>query len=211
VVSIAVDTQERGVQTKGGAPAQCYDPQRRYEVVYSDPPWSYYGAQDKWGAAAKFYRTAGLTDLARLAKPPLADPGVFFLWVPSAHLGHALSLIEYHWALSYRGVAFVWVKTKGNGTPIGAQGVRPSVTKPLTEFVLAASTMARGRPLPIADEGICQTVFAPKREHSRKPDEVRKRIELLYPRASKLEMFSRVQTPGWDVHGDEITKYPVST
>ena len=26
-----------------------------YDVVLADPPWSYYGAPDKWGAAAKFY------------------------------------------------------------------------------------------------------------------------------------------------------------
>ena len=35
--------------------------------------------------------------------------------------------------------------------------------------------------MPVADESIRQVVLAPKSEHSRKPDEVQERIELLYP------------------------------
>ena len=52
-----------------------------------------------------------------------------------------------------------------------------------------------------------QTVFAPKREHSRKPDEVAERIEALYPNASKLEMFARTTRPGWDAFGNEVGKF----
>ena len=104
-----------------------------------------------------------------------------------------------------RGVAFVWVKTKKDGTPIAAQGVRPSIIKPLTEFVLVGSTERKGPPLPLADESICQTVFAPKTAHSRKPLEVQERIERMYPTASKLEMFSRSPLrEGWDHWGNEV-------
>jgi N6-adenosine-specific RNA methylase IME4 len=99
----------------------------------------------------------------------------------------------------------VWVKTRLDGTPIGAQGVRPSTVKPLTEFVLVGSTERLGRPLPLADESIRQTVFAPRGEHSRKPLEVQERIELMYPNATKLEMFSRPPLrEGWDHWGNEV-------
>jgi N6-adenosine-specific RNA methylase IME4 len=105
-------------------------------------------------------------------------------------------------------VAFVWVKTKADGiTPIGAQGVRPTIVKPTTEFVLAASMRAKGRPLPLASESVRQVVLAPKREHSRKPDEVARRIEALYPHARKLEMFARERRPGWDAWGDDVDHF----
>lgn len=178
----------------------------QYEVVYSDPPWPYHGSQTKWAAAAKFYETLPMDDLAAAAQPPLARPGILLMWTTSAHLANAVHLID-RWGLHYRGVAFVWVKTRRDGTPIGAQGVRPSITKPLTEFVVAASNVAKGRPLRLHDESIPQTVFAPRREHSRKPDEVRSYIERMYPSATRLEMFARSQHPGWDAHGDETGKF----
>jgi N6-adenosine-specific RNA methylase IME4 len=97
------------------------------------------------------------------------------------------------------------VKTrKDNLTPIGAQGVRPSVVKPTTEFVIVASNVTKGRPLPLADEGVPHVVLAAKMEHSRKPDEIHRRIERLYPGATKLEMFARRPMNGWSVWGNEV-------
>ena len=127
---------------------------------------------------------------------------VLFLWATSPRLDFAIKCIE-HWHLHYRGVAFVWIKCRQDGRPLAAQGVRPSITKPTTEFVLAASSVATGRPMPIHDEAICQTIFAPKQAHSQKPDAVQDRIELLYPSQSKIELFARRTRPGWDSWGDQ--------
>lgn len=177
-----------------------------YNVILIDPPWSYTGQRDKWGAAAKFYKTMDDDQICGL-KIPYSRPGVVFLWATGPKLDLAIDALRF-WGLRYRGVGFVWVKTKKDGTPIGAQGVRPSIVKPLTEFVLCGSTEKEGRPLPLASESVCQTIFAPKREHSRKPEEVRERIDQLYPDATKLEMFSRgPERDGWDLHGDEVGKY----
>ena len=90
-----------------------------------------------------------------------------------------------------------------------AAGIRPTIVKPLTELVLGFSTEKTGRPLPLASESVVQTVFAPRREHSRKPDEVAKRIEELYPEATKLEMFSRESREGWAAFGNEKGKFDV--
>ena len=99
---------------------------------------------------------------------------------------------------------FTWIKTKKDGTPIGAQGVRPSFVKPTAEFVLVASRVAKGRPMQISDESVRHVIMEAKREHSRKPDDVHRRIEALYPDASKLEMFARREMAGWTVWGNEV-------
>lgn len=180
-------------------------PNKQYDVVLLDPPWSYYGAQDKMGAAAKFYPTMSDQDLMDMDfASVLKKQSVVFMWATSPRLDFAIDLLR-HWGLNYRGIAFTWVKTRKDGlTPIGAQGVRPSIVKPTAEFVIAASFATKGRPLSLADEGVPHVVLAPKAEHSRKPDEVHRRIERLYPNAEKLEMFARRQMDGWDVWGNEV-------
>ena len=110
------------------------------------------------------------------------------------------------WGLNYRGIAFEWIKVRKDGKPLGAQGLRPSVTKPVTEYVLAASTVKRGRPLPLCDEGARQVVFAPRMQHSRKPDEVLHRIDRMYPNATKIELFARRRFAGWDAWGNELPR-----
>lgn len=180
----------------------------KFDVILADPPWDYYGSSTKMAAAGKHYplmSDQALLDLP-IVKDSLARPGVLFMWATSPRLDFALQLIE-HWGLTYRGTAFVWVKTRKDGLPIGAQGVRPSITKPTTEFVLAASNMTRGRPLPLASEKIAQVVLAPRREHSRKPEEVAQRIEEMYPQTRKLEVFARQTRPGWVAWGNETNKF----
>lgn len=181
-------------------------PDRRYDVILADPPWSYYGQQDKWGAAAKFYATAPDEAIVQLPVPDLlSDRGVLFLWATSPRLDVAMACLA-EWRLHFRGVAFVWVKARKDGAPIGAQGVRPSIVKPTAEYVLAASRVPKGRPIPLGDEGVPNVILAPRRAHSQKPEEVRDFIDRLYPAASKLELFARSERPGWDAWGNEVGK-----
>lgn len=177
-----------------------------FDVILLDPPWSHYGQQDKWGAAAKFYPCMSDEELLAMPIASLAKKtSVVFCWATCPRLNFAISLLE-HWGFSYRGVAFVWVKTaKSTGLPIGARGVRPSIVKPTTELVIAASLTSKGRPMPLASEAVAQVVLAPVREHSEKPVEVLERIEALYPDASRLEMFARREREGWKSWGNQVS------
>jgi N6-adenosine-specific RNA methylase IME4 len=47
-------------------------------------------------------------------------------------------------------------------------------------------------------------IAAPRREHSRKPDEVYDLIERMYPELPKIELFARTVRPGWDAWGNEV-------
>jgi len=177
---------------------------KKYDVIVADPPWDHYGSPTKMAAAGKHYTLMSDTDMLAYPIPDLLNPsGILFLWATGPRLDFALTCIN-TWGLTYRGIAFVWIKTKQDGTPIGAQGVRPSIIKPLTELVLAASRITRGRPQPVASESISQTVFAPRGAHSQKPEAVQDRIEELYPNATRLELFARRHRPGWDAIGDQL-------
>lgn len=176
-------------------------PKEKYDVVLIDPPW-------KYNRSKLDYETISEFDLERLPVHSLLKKrGVAFVWTTCPKLDVAVRLFP-KWGLCFRGVAFVWVKTrkKDNGI-IKGHGLRPSITKPTTEFVLAGSVFHSGRPMPVAKENIPQVIDAPRREHSRKPDEVYDYIEDLYPKASRLELFGRESRIGWKVWGNEKNKY----
>jgi N6-adenosine-specific RNA methylase IME4 len=178
-------------------------PDGEFDVIVADPPWTYEGSPTKWGAAGKEYECMSNMDIFHLRVGDLlTERGVLFLWATCPKLDVAMDALA-NWGLHFRGVAFVWVKTTSVGVPIRAQGVRPSITKPLVELVLAASPVRTGRPMPLGSEAVCQTVFAPKGEHSVKPDGVQTAIETLYPNALKLEMFARRARSGWSNWGLE--------
>ena len=182
-------------------------PDNTYDVILSDPPWYYFGSPTKMGAAGKEYDLMTDADLAAMpVRAKCRDRAVMLMWATCPRLDAAMRLMG-QWGFTYRGVAFVWVKTTVSGKVIQGQGVRPTVVKPTTELVLVGSTQKLGRPLPVFDEGVGQVVLAPRGAHSQKPVEVRARIESLFgPGVRRLEMFARGSTiNGWDRFGNELT------
>jgi N6-adenosine-specific RNA methylase IME4 len=75
-------------------------------------------------------------------------------------------------------------------------------TRANTEPCLLAT---RGRPKRL-NADVRQAIIEPRREHSRKPDGIHKRIERLVA-GPYLELFARQQRPGWDVWGNEVDKF----
>jgi N6-adenosine-specific RNA methylase IME4 len=63
----------------------------------------------------------------------------------------------------------------------------------------------RGRPKRLAKD-VKKAVLSPRREHSRKPDEIINMIERLVG-GPYLEMFARTRRDGWDAYGNEIGKF----
>ena len=137
----------------------------------------------------------------------MSDSAALFLWSTCPKLEMAIATIN-AWGLYYRGVAYVWVKTRRDGQIFGATGVTPTFTKPTSELVLAASTCRRGRPFPILDLKQAQVVLAPRGEHSSKPPIIRSHIESLCGARPRIELFARGSVPGWDVWGEEAAPTP---
>lgn len=179
----------------------------KYDIVYADPPWGYYGDPNKMAAAGKHYSLMSDEDLAALpVRSLLRDPkrGAFFIWATCPRLDLAIRTIE-AWGLHYRGVAFNWVKIRQDGGIIGAQGVPPTATKPTSELCLLATTQPRGRPFSLLDAAVPQVLLAPRGRHSEKPATVRDLIVRLYGDRPRIELFARQAALGWDAWGNEVT------
>lgn len=179
---------------------------KKYDVILCDPPWSYFGSTTKMGAAGKHYNLMSQTSLSALnVKSILKKKGMVLMWATGPRMDFAIDLIR-AWGLHYRGVGFVWVKTRADGKIINGQGVPPTFTKPTTEYVLVATTQRTGRPVKLFKHNTAQVVLAPRQGHSTKPVEVRDLIEkTLGTNIDYLEMFARIQVPGWDAIGDALT------
>lgn len=181
----------------------------KYDVIYSDPPWFYnsrkagnernYLPTKFGGGAEKHYPL--MRDAEILALRPMLDGWAnpncaLFLWATCPRLDSAIEILK-GWGFRFTTVAFVWVKRAKTNSLIFNPGY---YTASNIEVVLLGvrGTMRPDRPM------IQQVVEGPRREHSRKPDEVRRRIEAMYPNAQRLEMFAREHVDGWDTHGNEL-------
>lgn len=137
-------------------------------------------------------------DIKALPVEELAAPNcVLFLWTTFPKLREALEVAE-AWGFQYRTVAFVWVKRnpKANSLFWGLG----SWTRANAELCLLAT---RGHPRRARND-IHQVILSPVQEHSRKPEEARRRIEALMGDVPRVELFARRYTAGWDVWGNEV-------
>jgi len=179
----------------------------RYNIIYADPPWSY---EDKAlagnrGAICK-YPVMGIDELKSLPiKNIAADDAILFMWATLPKLPEALELTQ-SWGFKYKTTGFVWVKTNPkSGTPFFGMG---RWTRANSEVVLLGT---KGRPQRVS-AGVSQIVQVEEeilessilKPHSRKPDEVRKKIVQLCGEVPRIELFARESTPGWDVFGNEV-------
>lgn len=122
------------------------------------------------------------------------------MWCTGPHItiGTHTKIIK-AWGFKPSTIAFVWVKQNPSG-----DGVHSS----MGYWSLANAEMCfiatKGSPLRLASD-VHQVVMAPVGEHSAKPEEVRRRIERLFP-GPYLELYGRKPVPGWTVWGNEIPR-----
>jgi N6-adenosine-specific RNA methylase IME4 len=130
-------------------------------------------------------------------KDLVAEDAGLALWVYGPMLREAFDVMD-SWGFNYKSDLFTWEKVTIAGAPAFGTGY---YTRKSTEQLLYAT---RGRGLQRIDRAVPQCIRAPRREHSRKPDEVIKGLERLFGQVCRLELFARQQRPGWVVWGNEI-------
>jgi N6-adenosine-specific RNA methylase IME4 len=117
---------------------------------------------------------------------------------------HALEVMA-AWGFTYKTIGFVWAKTTSRTDMSWAPKYHMGLgywTRANVEIVLLG---VRGKPKRTG-KGVRQLIVAPKREHSRKPDEFYERAERLCD-GPYLELFSRQSRPGWSAFGNEVGKF----
>jgi len=168
--------------------------ERRYPVIYADPPWDYQLYDETTGsarAAAEHYPTMKLDEICALPVAELAtEAAVLFLWTTAPHLRESFEVLA-AWGFEYK-TNVVWVKhAQGLGFFVRGQH----------ELLLIAT---RGDiPCPLPANRPPSVITAPRREHSRKPDEAYKLIERMYPEFPKIELFARNAREGWAAWGNQ--------
>ena len=170
---------------------------KKYTVLYADPPWRYRN-RPNGRSPESHYPTMKTEDICALPVQALAaEDCALFLWVTMPMLFEAQKVLA-AWGFRYKTVAFVWVKQNRKGRGIfWGMGYW---TRANAELCLLAT---RGRPQRRA-KNIHQVIISPVEEHSKKPEEARRRIEALLGEVPRLELFARRPSPGWDVWGNEV-------
>ena len=169
----------------------------RFDLILSDPAWTFEDKLGKRGAAAN-YAEQGIEALLRLPVARIASANsVHLMWVVDTHLPEGIALLT-GWGYQYVGVPFVWAKKTSRGNRHFGLG---RTTRKEVELVLLGR---RGKGLPRVSASVRQMIEAPVREHSRKPDEIRDRIVELYGDVRRLEMNARTRALGWHSWGFDV-------
>lgn len=179
----------------------------KYDFIMADPPWLYRNWSEKGehkNASAK-YDCMPIEEVKALRVGELAQPDcLLWLWATNPMLPQALEVMQ-SWGFTFKTagtwakMSKTWVKGQKDGKQAFGSGyVLRSACEP---FLIG--TIGKPKTTPV----VRSCVMAAVREHSRKPDEAFTEAERLMPFAKRLELFSRQERPGWDVFGDEITKF----
>jgi len=187
-------------------------PNKKYQIIYADPPWQFTGLGSKGIRSGKMrednpnlhrtirleekYPTMTIDELKLLPVKDLADENsVLFLWTTDGHLPFAIEIMR-SWGFEYATVAFVWNKKEKSGKQVCYYGYW---TMKGTELCFLGR---RGKVKPVG-HNVRQLVEAIRYNHSQKPDEVRDRIVQLMGDLPRIELFARQKVDGWDCWGNE--------
>lgn len=187
---------------------------QKFGAIYADPPWAFRtfsGADAVPTLADDPYPTMTLADLKALPVQDVAAVDcLLVMWIVSSHLVEAIDLAT-TWGFTYRSLGPVWAKERApdqaemfGNDPICDLGMGYW----FRQQVEIALVFGRGSPARKSC-GVRQYIGEPRREHSRKPEVARERIEQLVG-GPYLELFARTERPGWTSWGNEVGKFGVA-
>lgn len=170
-------------------------PDGKFSVIYADPPWQFEFIESENRSVQNHYPTMSFEELALLPVSSIAeDDCVIVMWSPACMLDEAMRLMKTWGFAPHTGA--VWIK-ESNGMGYWFRNRH--------ELLLLGT---KGKPpTPLPENRPSSVIFAQRREHSRKPDEVYELLERMFPDFTKIEMFARPTKPrpGWVYWGNEVT------
>jgi N6-adenosine-specific RNA methylase IME4 len=167
-----------------------------YNVIYSDPPWSFepYSRETGLDRAADNHFPTMSTDEICALEIPAADDCVLFLWATAPMLPEALAIMA-AWGFAYKSHC-IWQKDR-LGTGYWFRNRH--------ELLLVGT---RGNiPAPAPGTQFASVIEAAVGAHSAKPALFAEMIEQMFPNAALLEMFARgAPRAGWTGWGNEAAR-----
>lgn len=199
-------------------------PHGGFRVILADPPWAFRNRSAK-GEAKNPNQHYGCMDIAAIRALPVetlaADDAALFIWCTWPLMPEWLGVIA-SWGFTYAGLAWEWIKynpetgkyafgpgygTRKNLEPclLASRG-NPGLRKPIDDLFAVQAAGARSV-RDFIEWNPYDALRAPRREHSRKPDEQYDRIETLFD-GPFVELFARTRRPGWASWGDQTDRFP---
>ncbi len=173
---------------------------KKYGIIYADPPWHYrvYSKKGAGRSAESHYPTMTIEEIQALPVSELADKDcALFMWITFPLLKESLSVLS-AWGFKFKTIAFVWIKqNRKSDSLFWGMGYW---TRANAEFCVLAT---KGKPKRMA-KNVHQVIVSHIEEHSKKPDEARRRIVRLMGDLPRIELFARQKSAGWDVWGNEV-------
>lgn len=169
-------------------------PNKKYKTILADPPWKESGGGKIKRGADAHYPLMTTKEICEMPVQQIADDNChLYLWTTNNFLQDAFKVME-AWGFEYV-TCITWMKDR--------QGLG-QYFRGMTEHCL----FGRKGMLPYKtvdgkrQQGITG-FYAPKEEHSKKPDTMRQMIEKVSYMPA-IELFARQKVDGWDCWGNEV-------
>jgi site-specific DNA-methyltransferase (adenine-specific) len=171
---------------------------KKYQIIYADPPWKYEFSHTR-SRAINDYTTLDKEAICNFPIKDIAeDNSMLLMWVTFPKLEWAIPVMN-AWGFKYITNAFTWIKLNGGGQ--GHFWGMGYYTRSNAELCLLGR---RGDGVKVISHSVHSVIQTPIEKHSKKPEETKKRIEALFGDKTRVELFARQKTEGWDVFGNEV-------
>jgi N6-adenosine-specific RNA methylase IME4 len=182
-------------------------PRNHFGAILTDVPSRFetWSARGKGRSADRHYDTMTWDELRALDVASLATQDcVLFHWATWPTLPQQLELIS-AWGFTYKTCAFDWTEADVRQLDMFADNPGVAIgcgywTRQNTEPCLLAT---REHPKRLHAD-VRQAIIEPRRDHSRKPDQIYDRIERLVA-GPYLELFARRRRPDWCCWGNGLS------
>jgi N6-adenosine-specific RNA methylase IME4 len=180
-------------------------------VIVVDCPWSF---NDKLlqsnvaRGAESNYPILTIEELKKLPIADISDPSgaLLALWCPSSLLPNGLQLMD-AWQFNFK-QTLIWVKVKKNIAKVDninntlAFGMGRIFRQ--THELCLIGTNNNGIYRKLKNRSQRSVLFSQNEKHSKKPEELQNRLEIMFPDAIKCELFARRERNGWLCLGNEV-------
>ena len=172
-------------------------PNKKYSIIYADPPWQY--KRNGNHSYESQYNVMSLENIKNLPVNKISeDNSHLYMWVTNPFISEGLEVCK-SWGFEYK-TLITWVKTYKDGSPIMGMGY---YFRGATEHIIFG---VKGKKL-CNNRNTNNLFFGLQIKHSRKPDFVNYLIVKCSGNLSRIELFAREESFGWDCWGNDTNKF----